>query len=542
MKPIDYAQFLIGQHTQSDAVFKLLQQEFVLYETDHILLKRFYLDSFDWRMYQRNYICGWEEPAGKNKKNCEGVFFIHDKSTGGSVCELTLNGIPKFSKDVSPQIYSQLLDDALGIRALMTVAELTVRRKRLLILNHEHKTLAILQAESYAIQQQTNEKKLADRLTVTSIRGYQKVFRRIIDLVTDRMKLPRAKDELLDHLLEITGQKPDQNRAAIPRKLEYSLNAREAVQIVLYHLFKVMRVNEPGLRKAIDTEFLHDYRVAVRRIRSILGQIKHVFPGNQLAYFKREFSWLGAITTPTRDLDAYLLKFDGYMQELPQELRRDLEMFRIFLERHWKIEHERLCCALDSKRYQKMMSEWQKVVVKGDIASNAVPPQKPLRRETYNATSPASDVARRRIWRLYRRILKSGEAITPQSHDEALHELRKTCKKFRYLIEFFQDYYTGQSVKKLLKTLKQLQDNLGDFQDLCVQIQQIKGFAEQMQQEGLADTKTIMAMGVLVEKLNDRKMVVRTEFTQRFKEFVQPDNKSAFVDVLRVHEPEGITS
>jgi CHAD domain-containing protein len=41
--------------------------------------------------------------------------------------------------------------------------------------------------------------------------------------------------------------------------------------------------------------------------------------------------------------------------------------------------------------------------------------------------------------------------ITEQSRDEDLHELRKTCKKFRYLIEFFHNYYPDKRIKKVVK-------------------------------------------------------------------------------------------
>ena len=43
-------------------------------------------------------------------------------------------------------------------------------------------------------------------------------------------------------------------------------------------LLGILVANEPGLRANLDTEFLHDFRVAVRRTRSLLGQIRHVFP------------------------------------------------------------------------------------------------------------------------------------------------------------------------------------------------------------------------------------------------------------------------
>ena len=45
-------------------------------------------------------------------------------------------------------------------------------------------------------------------------------------------------------------------------------------------LLDIMVANEPGMRADLDTEFLHDYRVSLRRTRSLLGQIKNVFPAD----------------------------------------------------------------------------------------------------------------------------------------------------------------------------------------------------------------------------------------------------------------------
>jgi hypothetical protein len=47
-----------------------------------------------------------------------------------------------------------------------------------------------------------------------------------------------------------------------------------------------------------------------------------------------------------------------------------------------------------------------------------------------------------------------------------------------------------------------------------------------MQNERLADTKTFMAMGVLVEKLVTRKNVVRAQFGKCFMEFTSSSNKA----------------
>jgi len=538
----DSVQFVLKQKTDMDAVFDLLCREYSLHETFHQQLKRHYLDSFDWRMYQNNTICGWDVPDSKNSKknknikNREGVLFIQNKDTGNSLYEFPFDHIPKFSKDIPHQACRQMLDGILGVRALMPLVTLAVQRRQLLVLNKENKTLAILQAERYTISGHADEKQLSGRLIVSPIRGYNKVFKQVLQYITEHLKLPCAGNAVLDEALAAAGKKPDPSAFILTQRLTDSLTTWEAAQILLRHLLNVMQANESGLRDAIDTEFLHDYRVAVRRTRSILGQIKHIFPGKLLDYFKREFYWLGAITTPARDLDMYLLKFEGYMRELPADLQSNLMPFRLFLERHWKIEHTHLCHALDSKRYQELISQWQQALASKDMqlqSDDSVPPQQTSPQETFNATKPARQVVSARIRKLYKRVLKEGCAITPESHDEMLHELRKTCKKFRYLIEFFHDYYSDKQIKRLVKTLKMLQENLGDFQDLCVQVNQLNCFAEQMRQEGLADTKTIMAMGVLVQKLTAHKAAVRTEFSQRFRAFIQTDkNNAAFTRAL----------
>ncbi len=538
----DSVQFVLKQKADMDAVFDLLCREYSLHEIFHQQLKRHYLDSFDWRMYQNNTICGWDVPDSKNSKknknikNREGVLFIQNKDTGNSLYEFQFDHIPKFSKDIPHQACRQMLDGILGVRALMPLVTLAVQRRQLLVLNKENKTLAILQAERYTINDHADEKQLPGRLIVFPIRGYNKVFKQVLQYINKHWKLPCAGNSVLDEALAAAGKKPDPGAFTLTQRLTDSLTTWEAAQILLHHLLNVMQANESGLRDAIDTEFLHDYRVAVRRTRSILGQIKHIFPGKLLDYFKREFYWLGVITTPARDLDMYLLKFEGYMRALPADLQSNLTPFRLFLERHWKIEHAHLCQALDSKRYQELISQWQQALASKDMqlqSDDSVPLQQTSPQETFNATKPARQVVSARIRKLYKRVLKEGCAITPESHDETLHELRKTCKKFRYLIEFFHDYYPDKQIKRLVKTLKMLQENLGDFQDLCVQVNQLNCFAEQMRQEGLADTKTIMAMGVLVQKLTAHKAAVRTEFSQRFKAFIQTDkNNAAFTRAL----------
>ena len=95
------------------------------------------------------------------------------------------------------------------------------------------------------------------------------------------------------------------------------------VASILLHQLDVMEHNESGVTNNIDSEFLHDFRIAVRRTRSALGQIKGVFDDEVLAKYKKEFAWLGAMTTPARDLDVMLLEFKKYQSMLPKKQSHD---------------------------------------------------------------------------------------------------------------------------------------------------------------------------------------------------------------------------
>ena len=85
--------------------------------------------------------------------------------------------------------------------------------------------------------------------------------------------------------------------------------AAAAVAAVLTALLDTLEANVPGTIRDIDTEFLHDLRVAVRRTRSALKLAGDVLPGGWPRRFRPEFKWLGDLTTPTRDLDVYLLGY-----------------------------------------------------------------------------------------------------------------------------------------------------------------------------------------------------------------------------------------
>jgi CHAD domain-containing protein len=113
-----------------------------------------------------------------------------------------------------------------------------------------------------------------------------------------------------------------------------------------------------------------------------------------------------------------------------------------------------------------------------------------------------------------------------------LHELRKSCKKLRYLIEFFQSLYPRKKLLSPMKALKKLLNNLGDFQDLEVQANTMKEFAHQMVEERSVPADTLLAMGMLVDDMLKNQRLARIRFSDCFATFATRENRKTLCQLL----------
>jgi CHAD domain-containing protein len=242
-----------------------------------------------------------------------------------------------------------------------------------------------------------------------------------------------------------------------------------------------------------------------------------------LWHFRGEFRWLGEVTGPVRDLDVYLEHLPAYRALLPADAADALEPFRVFLQRHRRTERRRLLRRLASPRLARLLADWQRFLAADD--GSAWPD---------SAGRPTGEMARRHIWKLYRRFLRQGTAIGDESPEHALHRLRITGKKLRYLVEFFRTLYPPAEVALLLKAMKGIQDFLGSYQDLTVQRERLVELAGQMQTEGGATPATIAALELLVNRLRQQQQRLRQEFPERFRVFGHGRGRRGF---LRLYAP-----
>lgn len=357
-------------------------------------------------------------------------------------------------------------------------------------------------------------------LRICAVRGYPKRYKALKRFATRHLGLTEARGT--DGLAPPAVSIPEHRTRKLKVPLEPELPTVDAMKAIYKTLLTTIEDNVEGTRDDLDSEFLHDLRVAVRRTRAALSQVKGVFPSRTTLRFKMQFRWLGQVTGPTRDLDVYLLKIPSYLESLSPRDRAALAPLQAYLEQRQRAEQQQLAAALRSRRFADLTRSWRAVL---DSPS-------PTRSTLANATRPCGEVASERIWKVYRRVIRDGRRIGPETPATPVHDLRLLCKKLRYLMELFRGLYDDDTIAKRIKELKRLQENLGDFNDLEVQQLALTTFARDMTSSGSAPVETLMAMGRLVSQLEAEQQRVRTEFADRFAAFSSPTTRERFHDLF----------
>jgi CHAD domain-containing protein len=412
--------------------------------------------------------------------------------------------------ELDPGPLCTMLAGACDVRTLLRTAHIRSERRVVPVLDDEGKTVARLVTENAVlVARERGDAKLNPRLLLVGVRGYDKEAARIREALEEDLGLQPADEPLEDEAVIQSGGSPAGYSSKIDVELAPDLPAERAAVALSLRLLEVIRANLPGTLADTDPEFLHDLRVAVRRTRALQRELKKVFPREELKRFRADFKWVQQVTGPSRDLDVYLLEFDDFADSLPEAPRADLEVVRARLREQRAAEREQMEEALRSDKTTKLLSDWAEFLER----LPGVPAKK-----RPSAPKPISEVAAKRIKRVYRRMVRMGEQIDDHSPPEALHDLRKKGKELRYLLEFFAPVFPSKVTKPMVKTLKSLQDTLGRFQDRQVQSEMLRGLGPDVAQRS-GGPDALMATGMLVERLKEQQDAARAEFSERFAAF-----------------------
>jgi CHAD domain-containing protein len=486
--------------------------------------RRTWLDTFDWRLYRAGLVLEVEQAR-------RGGRLLLSQADGTPRAEQPVTGWPprRPAQDLPAGPVRDQIMALISPRALLPVASAVSTVSVTRLLNADGKTVARLTAERATVTaaDSTTTAELPLRLSVAEVRGYLVQARKAAALLAAVPGASPASQSVFIAALTALGRHPANYTNTVDVQITAELPGSVAVARLLLRLLDTLELNVDGVLHDIDTEFLHDFRVAVRRTRSAIKLLGEVLPTADADRYASEFKWLGDLTTPTRDLDVHLLGFAAMTGHLLAAAPADLEPFRAFLVRRRAREFRRLAAALRSPRFGAITDDWRKALLAVRDASASKKRSQPT----------AAELAARTTARAFRRIAAQGGAITPDSPPESLHDLRKRCKELRYLLEFFAPLHDPVAYRRVVGDLKQLQDCLGDFQDSQVQREEIGALADAMLAEALSGgpgvpAATLLAMGEIAARLVVSQAEARADFARRFARFAGPAAQSRIRTLL----------
>ena len=462
-----------------------------------------YYDTFD----------GLLHAAGRFAVHERGRMALVDRETGAEIAAMAmpLPTQPLLGHELGEGKLRDALLPLIDVRALLPLVHIHSRMRALDVLDSERKTVVRMALqESALIGPGSRETPLRPRLRLAAVRGYDEELDYVRHKLVEELGFREADQLVVDEAVRAAGGIPGGTPSKIHVKLSVDQRSDAAVCAVLRRLLGVIEANIEGTIADTDTEFLHDFRVSVRRSRAVQRELKGVFPPDQLTAFRTEFRWLQQVTGDSRDLDVYVLEFDSLRKILPQRMRADLDPLLVVLKGRRLTARREMVRELRSERTGRLLHEWGALLAELAERPAAGRP---------DALRPIGEVAGARILKVYKRMVKMGSAIDSSSPPEDYHELRKVGKELRYLLELFgAPLFPEAVVKPMIRTLKGLQDVLGRHQDREVQVATLSSLRDQVSALP-GGPAALMAMGVLVMRLADDEQAARDEFADVFATF-----------------------
>jgi CHAD domain-containing protein/CYTH domain-containing protein len=228
--------------------------------------------------------------------------------------------------------------------------------------------------------------------------------------------------------------------------------AAEAARLLALGLLDDATAARLRLGRSNDGEALHDFRVAIRRLRSSVRAWREVLQDDVSPKVLRHLRRLARATSGSRDLEVHLAWVSGQAPQLREYQRPGVAWLEQRLRRRQRKAEERLARALE-RHY--------------------APADARLRRRLpiYRATiDPRPLTAAGALAPLVLRLAGELEArltlVQSIAEEERAHAVRIAAKRLRYLLEPFAAEMEG--APSLVAQLKGLQDMLGELHDAHV--------------------------------------------------------------------------
>ncbi|MGK5036683.1 CHAD domain-containing protein [Janthinobacterium sp. LB3P118] len=253
---------------------------------------------------------------------------------------------------------------------------------------------------------------------------------------------------------------------AQPLALDAAMSVEQVFLVIAGNCLEQVSGNQDGVAAGEDVESVHQMRVGLRRLRSALGMFESLLALPDA--LKSELGWLGGALGEARDWDVLA---GNTLAQLDGEAQADAAALAAAAHAQARLKHVQAAEAITSARYTACMlglQRWLQARAWRDSCST---------RQLRRLDVPICPFARATLRKDRRRLLKRGKDL-PLLAPPARHRVRIAAKKARYAVEFFASLYDAGQVRRYVKRLSALQDELGWRNDIEVADGLLRALAE----------------------------------------------------------------
>jgi CHAD domain-containing protein len=365
----------------------------------------------------------------------------------------TAGSAPRAARDVEHARLRARLAELTAGRALLPRVSTRIERHRVHWVDALGKRIATLEVEYCRPSRGVAALAL---LRVRPVQGFERACQRLMTSVRRSGLVTPTTADSAEVLIGARGR-PAVYQAKPIVELAPDTASVRALGALFGAYGNVMWANEPGIIDDLDIEFLHDYRVALRSIRSWLLDLRRVVTKPVRAHFRAELAALNRLTGRLRDLDVLQENLPHYLQALGGVDPEYAQALAALVHAERAPTMRAVAQHLRGRRYHAFRRSWRKLardLVEGKRGGEWG--ERELKKVVRHA--------------LRRRLERVVEFPWSRARDEpaVLHELRKECKKLRYLLEGFQRLFDESCCRRAIGELKTVQTAMGDTWDLHV--------------------------------------------------------------------------
>jgi len=226
------------------------------------------------------------------------------------------------------------------------------------------------------------------------------------------------------------------------------------MQTLIWSCLQHIQGNVRGSMTSSDPEFVHQMRVALRRLRVLLRMVESVCVDEQLTIFRKDTAALSITLGRIREWDVFIAQT---VLPLCERMQKD-EGLQALLDE----SRQRRDACYSALRNDGQARELQRLLLRFAIWMHGAYWQ---RHEWIGLHT--RDFAAAYLTDLARQFEQAGEHLA--SFDAAkLHAMRIQAKKLRYCAEFFASLYGKHKAEQYLAVLSAVQEVLGQINDDAV--------------------------------------------------------------------------